>query len=351
MATPQVTSQGWYPDPAGRHASRYWDGAAWTATVSDGTVTGTDALEAPASGSPAWPPPAHQAAPAAPPGVVPALSPPATGRRRRRRTWPALAITAIVVAGAAAGLVAWAPWSSPPVLRPAGLAAGAATTSSVTISWSRPATGPLPDRYLIQRGGSVVASVRGTATSYHAAGLAPATAYQYRVVAVRGGARSPASVLLTARTATPPLSAALLQGQWTVDIEIVRGGASLSGKGPKRWTEPWLMTPACSSGTCPVELSAQVNGHAFTAMLRRNGAAYAGNATANVFPCGSGPGSFPIHSALTIRITITSAQVNSQVWTASSFTGTLALTSPYTSSGNHYCPASSRTATLTGIFP
>jgi len=30
---------GWYPDPAGRHGARYWDGKAWTERVSD---TGTD---------------------------------------------------------------------------------------------------------------------------------------------------------------------------------------------------------------------------------------------------------------------------------------------------------------------
>lgn len=35
---------GWYPDPTGRHRSRYWDGSAWTAWVLDGTQTGTDPL-------------------------------------------------------------------------------------------------------------------------------------------------------------------------------------------------------------------------------------------------------------------------------------------------------------------
>src|SRR4051812_23324985 len=33
---------GWYPDAAGRHELRYWDGGAWTDNVSDKGVTGTD---------------------------------------------------------------------------------------------------------------------------------------------------------------------------------------------------------------------------------------------------------------------------------------------------------------------
>ncbi|MFN3254676.1 MAG: phospholipid scramblase-related protein [Ilumatobacter sp.] len=35
----------WHPDPTGRHELRYWDGAAWTAHVSNAGVTGTDPLD------------------------------------------------------------------------------------------------------------------------------------------------------------------------------------------------------------------------------------------------------------------------------------------------------------------
>jgi hypothetical protein len=34
----------WYDDPAGKHQSRYWDGARWTENVADGGVTGADPL-------------------------------------------------------------------------------------------------------------------------------------------------------------------------------------------------------------------------------------------------------------------------------------------------------------------
>jgi len=35
---------GWFPDPTGRFPLRYWDGATWTAAVSDGTSTGQDPM-------------------------------------------------------------------------------------------------------------------------------------------------------------------------------------------------------------------------------------------------------------------------------------------------------------------
>jgi hypothetical protein len=123
---------------------------------------------------------------------APAAAPP-----RRRRRWPLVTLVAvIVVAALVGGLLVWAPWTPPPVLRPGGLAAGPATANSISFHWARPATGPLPDKYLILSHGTVAGSVAGTATSYRHAGLTPASTYQYRVVAVRGGKRSPQSAAL-----------------------------------------------------------------------------------------------------------------------------------------------------------
>lgn len=34
----------WYPDPTGRHESRYWDGAVWTEHVSDSGRTSADPM-------------------------------------------------------------------------------------------------------------------------------------------------------------------------------------------------------------------------------------------------------------------------------------------------------------------
>jgi uncharacterized membrane protein YhaH (DUF805 family) len=40
----QVAPAGWLPDPTARHELRYWDGASWTAHVSDAGVAGQDPL-------------------------------------------------------------------------------------------------------------------------------------------------------------------------------------------------------------------------------------------------------------------------------------------------------------------
>src|SRR5215472_9444466 len=69
-----------------------------------------------------------------------------------------------------------------------------------------PATGPLPDKYLILSDGRTAGTVAGTVTSYRKAGLTPASNYQYRVVAIRDGKRSPQSASLAVNTLIPPMS-------------------------------------------------------------------------------------------------------------------------------------------------
>jgi uncharacterized membrane protein YidH (DUF202 family) len=75
--TPSAAA-GWYADPLGRHERRYWDGAAWTDHIVDGTTQGTD----PVSGPPVATGQAAQTASAAPAAVVPAT--PRPGRSANR---------------------------------------------------------------------------------------------------------------------------------------------------------------------------------------------------------------------------------------------------------------------------
>jgi uncharacterized protein DUF2510/fibronectin type III domain protein len=349
MATPPRVPAGWYDDPSARHERRYWDGTDWTAHVSDNGIATTDQPGARPPLTPedtAEPPPLmpeHTAQP--PPAIGPAA---ATPPPRRRRAWavPVIAVAALVALGLLAGLLIWAPWTSPPLLRPAGLTAGPSTTSSVTFRWSRPATGPPPDRYVILHDGQVAGSVPGTVTSYRGTGLAPATAYRYRVAAERGGQRSALSPVIVLTTVTPPLSAARLQGPWTVSIKITRGASGLTG--PKSWDETWLATPKCAAGPCDVRLSGGLNGYTFKTTLTRAGAVYQGKIAGNVFPCGSRSKSFPIRSTVRIRVTVATARVDNREWTAGSWTGHMVVTAPYTASGNFYCPASRQVASLTG---
>ena len=260
-----------------------------------------------------------------------------------RRKFAATVIAIAAVAGVVIGLVIWAPWASPPLLRPAGLTAGHSTTGSVVFHWSRPAAGPAPDSYLILRAGRVIGSVRGTVTFYRQVGLAPATAYRYQVAAVRDGKRSALSSALVVRTATPPLSAARLAGPWTVQLHLVRRGGLI---GARRWTESWLTSPTCAAGSCAEILSGSIGGYRFTATLDRSGARYAGTTRARLFPCRSGASSFPMRDTMTFQLKITGAHVVHRAWTAISWTGALVMSNPYTSSGNFFCPASSQAADL-----
>ncbi len=43
-STPPPPTGRWAPDPAGVHELRWWDGAAWTPSVSDAGVPGHDPL-------------------------------------------------------------------------------------------------------------------------------------------------------------------------------------------------------------------------------------------------------------------------------------------------------------------
>jgi hypothetical protein len=341
MTTPPMSPAGWYADPARRHQNRYWDGTGWTAAVADRGVTATDPLASPRL-------PARASSATIPVGVS-AAAPAAQrsrGRGRRRRAVLVAVIAVVAVLGLIAGLLRWAPWRSPPLLRPAGLAAGPSTTSSVAFHWAGPATGPLPGRYQILRDGTVIGSVPGTVTSYRVSGLAPATAYQYRVAAVRGGKRSALSAVLAVRTSTPPLAAARLQGAWTVHLKIVRGASSLTGH--KNWVESWLASPACATGPCDVRLSASINGHTFSTTLSRAGAAYHGTIVGDVFPCGSGSRAFAVRSTARIRLSVITARAGNGAWIAGSWAGSMVVNSPYTASGSFFCPASHRTATLSG---
>lgn len=343
MAMPMVAA-GWYQDPAGRHQYRYWDGATWSGMVSDNGAATTDLLDY-------QPPPPQWSAgqgaqwPAAPPA---APAPAAAARRRPRWAVPAIVISAALVL-VAVGVLVWAPWTKPPVLQPIGLAGGTATTSSVAFRWSPPASGPVPDKYLILSSGHVIGSVQGSVTSYQASGLAPETKYQYRVVAERGGIRSPRSALITVATLIPPVSDGRLEGPWNTDLKVVKSGGGSLTVGTT-WTDTWSTQPRCTAGACTVTLTGHISPptyyqRGFTVTLTRSGAVYTGTTTAHITDCSS----IAVHNVLTFRITVGQAGVFGQQWLATSWSGTLKMDSPYTSAGgSYYCPAQSRTFSIAG---
>lgn len=245
------------------------------------------------------------------------------------------------------GLVIWAPWSSKTsVASPVGVTAGPVTTSSVTLHWSRPATGPVPDRYVILRGGKEVGSVPGTVTAYRDTGLVPVTTYQYGVAAVVGGDRSHPTAAPVVRTSTPPVSAARLQGSWPVHIKVVKSaGGSLSVG--RTMTENWLFTPKCATGPCAVVATGNLGSHPFTVTLNRAGAVYTGSGPAHITHCGLTGSEVDVRNTVQVRLTVAAAALSNQAWSARSWTGTMVLSSPYTSAGGTlYCPAQSVTASV-----
>jgi hypothetical protein len=272
----------------------------------------------------------------------PAMPPPAAPPRRRRR-WAVVTLVAVVVAGLAAGLVVWIHRPPPPVLRPAGLAAGPATANSITFRWARPATGPLPDKYLILSDGRAAGTVAGTVTSYRKGSLTPASTYKYRVVAIRGGKRSPQSAPLAVSTLIPPMSQARLQGPWTVfakNVGRVPGG--------RNGTLSWDFIPACATGACNVVAHVKDGKHSFKLTLTRAGAVYRGHAVADFGGCGPRGSTIPDPAAVKFRIRVKDAVGEGQAWVATSLTGTMVGSYKYVSSATFYCNAASFKATLSG---
>lgn len=256
----------------------------------------------------------------------------------------------MVILVIAAGVAIWAPWRPAPLLRPTGLVAGTATTSSVMFHWAAPASGPQPDRYQILSSGKVIGTVAGNVTSYRVGGLAPDTAYQYRVAALRGGKRSALSAVLTVSTIAPPVSAARWQGHWSVNIKIVKGAEALRGKGAKGWVESWRASPQCPAGPCTVELTGDLNRHPIKATLTRTGAVYTGKAKANIFQCGKPVDAVPIRSTLTIQVTLSGAQASGHAWVANAWHGHMVIDSPYTSTSTFYCNAFTLATSLSSSF-
>ena len=290
---------------------------------------------------------------APPPDASPGTSGPgASGgrRRRRRRRRGGYVAGAVILLAGVVGVVIWAPWRKPPLLQPTGLAAGARTTRSVAFHWSGPPTGPSPDKYLILHNGKVVRSVPGTVTRFHSTGLAPDTAYQYRVAAVRDGQRSALSRVLTVNTKRPPVSAARWQGRWTVSVTITKGADALRGNGVKGWKEAWRASPTCPAGPCTVQLTGGLNRQTFKATLTRAGAVYTGTTKANVFRCGKVTDSVPIKSTLTIRVVITMGEPVDRAWLASAWTGQMEISSPYTSTNTFYCKAFKLTTSIAASY-
>ena len=383
MTTPTMTPAGWYTDPSLRHEYRFWNGTSWTSHVSDRGVTATDSeLRPPTSPAgaptvrPLAVPAAPLAAPAGPgsdvpqstmatptlpmppgfhgPGQGPATlsttTPAPVAARGGGRRWAVPVVSIIAVLALIVGLVIWAPWVSKVPAVPAAIRAQSPTATSVLVRWPSATADPTVDAYVIRRDGVQVGFIPGTVTSYQDRGLAPDTTYRYSVVAVAGGLRSAPSSVLAVKTLTPPISAARLQGSWTVSSKVVKSGGGTLKVGTTT-TETWQFRPKCTVGPCAVVLSGVQGGsthpHLFTMTLTRAGAVYKGTTKAHITHCGKSTKVKDVLNTVTLQMTVKRAGVGKRAWTASSWVGAMKIASPYTSaSGGWYCPAQSVTSSL-----
>lgn len=213
-ATASVLAQRWLDEARGSGPTPA--GTAWGDPAAAGTAWGGPAAAGAAWGSQ---PAVGTESPAA------GLQPPQTRPRRRRRGLVITIAAAVAVVVGAGVLVAVHPWAHPPVLKPAGLAVKSVpntsgTAASIELTWSGPATGPLPDEYLVLRDGRQVGTLRGTVTSYADAGLVPNTSYRFQVIAVRGGKQSPVSATLVAHTLPLQPTGLAVKGETTSSLVI-----------------------------------------------------------------------------------------------------------------------------------
>lgn len=225
---------------------------------------------------------------------------------------------------------------------PVGLGVTKSTWTTVAFHWSPSPLGPVPDQYEIYSGASAVGTVPGTVDSYDATGLTPGDSYQYRVIARWGNSASGPSAALSASTLAPPLN-----GYVPVKVDTVSTpgqGSSLSVG--DHWSDTWQFTPDCAATKCTLTANADLAApgfavKSFTMTLNSSGGKYAGSTTAQISTCSS----VKVSNTVTLSIAAQGAVANG-AWNA--WTGTMKVSSPYTTVGSQYCPAQSWNFAVTG---
>jgi hypothetical protein len=307
-------------------------GAAPTGPAPYGVWPGRGGTPAPPFPAPygSWPAQGWPYAPSFPASAV-ALDPrkarrkPSRAAARIKRHAGLIAVAMLAFAVAVAGTVyVIHPWPYP-VLRPAGLTADQRGTTSISLGWSNPASGPLPDKYVILRNGAVTATVPGNQDHFNDAGLAPATTYNFQIIAYRGTTRSQPSLDLRAATQTPQLSDAAFNSvfQVTEGLETNTSTATQDTVGDT-WHDHWTFSSKCAVGPCDTRLSGAIDGQAFTAVLTADGnGTYSGTAPVNhYFQCSDSATGY-VDSTLQIAVTASAARDSRTQWLATKLSGSV----------------------------
>jgi hypothetical protein len=255
--------------------------------------------------------------------------------QKTRRQAQLMGIVALAFAVVAAGAVYIVhPWPYP-VLQPTGLTAGNRGISSISLGWSNPGSGPLPDKYVILRNGAVAATVPGNVNHLKESGLAPATTYDFRVIAYRGGVHSQSSHNFYVATKTPPLSDAVFNSFFLVKEVIEAGASSVTGDTQgQTWTDDWDFLSNCALGPCATELAGQIDGQSFNTKLSPAGdGTYNGTAQINnYYYCGSSQTDTE-DSTLYISVSASAAHAVGKQWAVAKISGGMTWSIDYNPNG------------------
>jgi hypothetical protein len=273
--------------------------------------------------------------PPAPGPPTPSLAPLRPARDHRTRT--TLIAIAAALALVAAVTVFLGPFGSdagPPVRQ---LHAARVTADSVTLGWQAPAE-VVPDGYRIERNGREIDEIAGSLLTFTDDGVRLGTRYSYAVIPLIGGDDG-GEATIGVRTDVPPVSAALLAGDYRVRLRIVSAQGWESLASGKRTTESWSFAREGE------RLSGASSGGVWTMVLRRSGDTASGTSKESLSSCSM----TPVTDTITLRLRVTAGKAIDGQWFATRFSGTFRDVAPSTTSGIWVCPGSSYTAQVQGI--
>jgi hypothetical protein len=194
------------------------------------------------------------------------------------------------------------------------------SSSSVTLTWSRPSSGDPPDRYVILRDGEEIG--RTNRLTFTDEGVTWGSSHVYRVRSIAQGEFSKASEVERAATPNPPLSEARLEGDATTSMNTVLAQPFLSPASQWDHSATWTFMPSCGSGPCSVSWTASHGRFSATGgTLDRSASAYSATDQSPLRNNTCNNRSVP--TIVTLAIRVTGAAKIGQEWRATGFSGTM----------------------------
>jgi len=220
-----------------------------------------------------------------------------------------------------------------------------ATYTTVTLNWTPSSLGPTPSQYTVFSGGNVVTTLPGTTTSYTATGQSTDSPFQLTVVSHWGSHASAPSAPATGSTLSAPLSDPA--ANVTVTPTSMPSGATGATVGTG-YPFNWSFSPSCTVSACTLSTGASVptagsdDYYPFTVSLKGSGARLSGATKTQFSTCNS----VKTNDTVVVNLSTDAATISNGAWAA--WSGTIKITSPYTTSGSYYCQPQTWTFKVSG---